>query len=133
MFKPVITTFRGKHNEAKSKALITLLDSKQKDQGGLTLKQLSIFSGVSYEYLKSRLGKWHEWKYVTRHVTKGRNRPGPIVAIAGEHRTKSGKENNYTSCSLPMLIIQRPTDSLFLIYRSSGLAYCPAFFYQLVI
>ena len=86
MFRPVIATFKGKHNEAKSKALIMLLDSKQKDQGGLTLKQLATVSGVSYEYLKSRLGKWHEWKYVRRHITKGRNRPvySYLIAIRGE-------------------------------------------------
>jgi hypothetical protein len=82
MFRPVIATFHGKHNECKSKALIILLDRKGKAQGGLTLKQLALASNVSYEYLKSRLGKWHEWQYVRRYITHGRNRPVYSYSIA---------------------------------------------------
>jgi hypothetical protein len=86
MQRLVIATFRGKHNEAKSKVLITLLDSKEKGYGGLTLKEIARESSVSYEYLKSRLGKWYQWKYITRHVTNGSTRPvySYSIAVRGE-------------------------------------------------
>jgi len=82
-YRPVIATFNGKHNQMKSKALIILLDRKQKELGGLTLKQLTIASSVSYEYLKARLGVWHGWRYVNRRVTtNGKNKPVFSYSIA---------------------------------------------------
>ena len=48
MFRSGIATFQGKHNEAKSKALITLLQTKERGYGGLTLRQLASQSSVSY-------------------------------------------------------------------------------------
>ena len=86
MFQPVIATFNGRHNEAKSKALITLLDYKEQGLGGLTLKELARQSSVSYEYLKSRLGKWYEWKYVTRRATVNVDRPVYSYSIAARGR-----------------------------------------------
>ena len=79
----MIATFNGKHNMMKSKALMILLDRRQKEQGGLTLKQLALSSSVSYEYLKARLGVWHGWKYVNRRVTtNGKNKPVFSYSIA---------------------------------------------------
>jgi len=91
MLKPVIATFRGKHNEAKSKALITLLDRKERGYGSLTLRELARESSVSYEYLKSRLGKWYQWKYVTRRVTDGSTRPvySYSITVRGESFVKT--------------------------------------------
>ena len=60
---PHIATFRGKHNKSKSKAFIILLRKKK-----LTLSQLAKASGVSYNYLGSRLWKWVEWGYLRRSV-----------------------------------------------------------------
>lgn len=82
MLKLVIATFRGKHNEAKSKALITLLDRKEQGDGSLTLRELARVSLVSYNYLKSRLGKWYQWKYITRRIANGKNRPVYTYSIA---------------------------------------------------
>ena len=59
-----------------------MLDSKQRGHSGLTLRELARESSVSYEYLKSRLGKWHQWKYVTRRVTNNGNRPVFTYSIA---------------------------------------------------
>ena len=75
VFKPVFATFKGKHNESKSKALLCLWDAKQRGLSGLSLKLLAFESSVSYAYLKARLGKWHSWGYVARYITKGRLRP----------------------------------------------------------
>ena len=82
MLRSGIATFHGKHNEAKSKALITLLGRKERGYGGLTLRELARESSVSYEYLKSRLGKWYQWKYITRRVTNGDIRPVYTYSIA---------------------------------------------------
>lgn len=75
--RPHEATFNGRHNACKSKALIVLYHRKYKlhQSTGLTLKELSRASGVSYSYLKSRLGKWVSWGYLLRKITNGTNRP----------------------------------------------------------
>lgn len=87
--RPHEATFHGKHNMAKSKALITLYHLKYKlaDTRGLTLKQLSIQSGVSYNTLKSSLGDWFLWKYVKRRAIEGSTRPkfAYVIGHRGEH------------------------------------------------
>jgi hypothetical protein len=87
--RPHEATFKGCHNSSKSKALIILYHRKHKllQTTGLTLKELSIASGSSYAYLKSRLAKWVEWKYITRKITVGTNRPVYSYSIVerGEH------------------------------------------------
>lgn len=87
--RPHEATFNGRHNLAKSKTLIVLYHLKHKlaDTRGLTLKQLSIQSGVSYNTLKSSLGDWFLWKYVKRRAIEGSTRPKFAYTIGrrGEH------------------------------------------------
>ncbi|MBA7647904.1 hypothetical protein ES703_55683 [subsurface metagenome] len=65
---PHKATFRGVHNAAKTKVLMVLYDRElQKGVStGLTARQLHFESGVNYDTLRSRLGKWHGWGYVSR-------------------------------------------------------------------
>ncbi len=81
---PHEATFNGIHNASKSKVLITLYHHRHKlgNNGGLSLRELSIYSGVPYSYLESRLGKWAKWKYVLRKVKMGGNRPVFCYEIA---------------------------------------------------
>lgn len=68
-----IATFRGIHNSAKAKTLIVLHDRlfTQGITTGLTVAQLYLVSGVNYDTLRSRLGKWHTWGYVSRQAKAG--------------------------------------------------------------
>jgi len=87
--RPHEATFNGRHNCCKSKTLVVLYHRKQKisETTGLTLRELSLASGVSYAYLKSRLAKWVEWKYLVRKMTDGINRPvySYLIGERGEH------------------------------------------------
>jgi len=60
--------FKGKHNASKCKILIVLYSRRfnHHDKTGLTLEQLHVVSGVSLEYLRSRITKWFSWKYIAR-------------------------------------------------------------------
>ena len=58
---PHIATFNGKHNRSKSKVFIVLIRKKR-----LSLSELAKASGVSYNYLSSRVSKWVEWGYLRR-------------------------------------------------------------------
>ena len=92
-YRPIRATFNGKHNACKSKAFIILLDRQQKGLGGLTLKQLALASSVSYQYLKSRLGVWHSWKYINRRVTTNGIKGKPVFSYSISARgTKFVKE-----------------------------------------
>jgi hypothetical protein len=87
--RPHEATFNGRHNACKSKALIVLYHRKYKlhQATGLTLKELSQASGVSYSYLKSRLAKWVEWDYLHRKI--GESNGGPVyfytISKRGKH------------------------------------------------
>lgn len=63
-----IATFRGCHNSAKVKVFILLWDRKYRlsIKSGFTAREIHDLTGVNYNYLKSRLGKWHKWHYLTR-------------------------------------------------------------------
>ena len=82
--RPHEATFNGCHNACKSKALITLYHWKKKLRAttGLSLKELAESSGVTYNYLGSRVAKWVEWGYLNRKVKMGGNRPVYCYYIA---------------------------------------------------
>lgn len=55
---------------------------------GLNVRDIHLQSGVDYDYLRSRLRKWHEWGYLNRKpVDTGKGRPVYAYTIArrGEH------------------------------------------------
>ena len=70
---PHIGTFRGKHNASKSKILLICYHQKFMLHSAIALsaRELAETSGVSYGYLKKRLAKWVEWKYLLRKATAG--------------------------------------------------------------
>ncbi len=72
-----IASFSGRHNMCKSKTLIALYKHKfeMQQSSGLSLRELARSSGVSYMFLKSRLGIWTRWKYIIRKVRDDGNRP----------------------------------------------------------
>jgi len=75
MPKRHIATFRGKHNASKAKTFIVLYDAMF-TQGitiGFSVGQLYLLSGVPYGTLKSSLGRWHSWQYVSRRAREGDN------------------------------------------------------------
>lgn len=63
-----VANFKHKSNSAKSRVLILLYHRlfTLKVSSGLTCRQLSDQSGVSFFYLKHRLGKWTDWHYLLR-------------------------------------------------------------------
>jgi len=89
-YQPHLASFNGIHNASKTKALIILDHYKHKLRlsTGLNVRQLHSESGVNYDYLRSRLGKWFKWKYVSRRAhDDGTGRPMFYYTIAarGEH------------------------------------------------
>ena len=87
---PHIATFRGKHNASKSKILLICYHQKFMEQStiGFSARELAEISGVSYSYLKKRLSKWVEWKYLLRKATAGpHGKPVFVYSIAtrGSH------------------------------------------------
>ena len=89
-YKSRFATFRGSHNASKTKTLIILHHHKYnlKLSTGLNVRQLHSESGVNYDYLRSRLGKWFKWKYVSRRAhDDGNGRPMfyYTITVRGEH------------------------------------------------
>lgn len=88
--RPHKASFHGIHNASKSKVLIVLywLKNTVGDNTGLSVKELAEKSGCNYDYLKTRLGKWHDWRYVSRRAV-GQVVGRPIykysIAQRGEH------------------------------------------------
>lgn len=88
--RPHKATFHGIHNATKSKVLIVLywLKNTVGDNTGMSAIELSEKAGVNYNYLKTRIGKWHDWKYVSRRAV-GQSKGRPIyrytIAQRGEH------------------------------------------------
>jgi len=66
-----IAGFKGKHNESKCKVLMVLwnLQHVQGNRRGLTSLEIHQSSGVSYEYLLTRLHIWacRKWNYLKRY------------------------------------------------------------------
>ena len=79
----------GSHNLSKAKVFIILSCLKHnKVNTGLNAQQISLSSGVSYAYLLSRLGKWHQWGYLNRRAAgsdKGRAIYNYSIAKRGEY------------------------------------------------
>ena len=89
-YRTHLASFNGIHNASKTKTLIILdhYKYKLKSNTGLNVRQLHLESGVNYNYLRSRLGKWFKWKYVSRRAhDDGSGRPMFYYTIAdrGEH------------------------------------------------
>ena len=89
-YRPHIATFSGVHNASKAKVLIILNHRKYnlRLSTGLNVRQLHLESGVNYNYLRSRLGKWFKWKYLSRKAyDDGNGRPMfyYTIAVRGEH------------------------------------------------
>ncbi len=63
-----VAGFAGSHNAAKSRSLLVLYHRlfTLKTSSGLTCRQLSDQSGVTFGYLKHRLSKWITWHYLLR-------------------------------------------------------------------
>jgi predicted ArsR family transcriptional regulator len=65
--RPHEAYFRGKYNASKAKVLIYLLYLHRKgDRSGKTAQQIHDATGVSFEYLKSRLTFWYHINYLRR-------------------------------------------------------------------
>ena len=89
-YRSHFATFRGVHNASKTKVLIILYLRKYqlRLKTGLNVRELHTQSGVNYDYLRSRLGTWCEWEYVSRRAyDDGTGRPMFYYTIAprGEH------------------------------------------------
>lgn len=86
---PHEATFKGKHNACKAKTLIVLYHRKNKlnHKTGLSITELTDATGVSYNYLGSRLAYWHRWGYILRHIKQGNTRPvySYSIALRGSH------------------------------------------------
>lgn len=88
--KPHIATFNGVHNASKTKVFIVLYHLKHKLglNIGLNVLDLHLQSGVNYDYLRTKLGKWHEWGFLSRKPVdsgKGRAVYTYMIAKRGEH------------------------------------------------
>jgi hypothetical protein len=75
--RPHEAHFLGKHNASKAKAIIYLEFLYRKGyKSWLTANQIHNETGVSFEYLKSRLTYWYRIRYLKRGVidqSKGRS------------------------------------------------------------
>ena len=67
--------FRGIHNFSKTKAFLVLYDRKvhRGIDTGLGVRDLHLESGVSYDYLRTKLVKWAKWGYLNRRPVEGKN------------------------------------------------------------
>ena len=71
-------SFNGKHDRVKAKVYLYLWVHKYQfhQEGGLTLSEIHWETGVNYNYLRSKAGKWEEWGFVTRRaIIRTRQRP----------------------------------------------------------
>ena len=64
-------TFKGSHNSVKSKVLIYLLHRYKRGLGGLSAREIALYTGVKLSSLKSLLNRWVTWHYVQRRVSVG--------------------------------------------------------------
>lgn len=82
-------SFDNHHNASKSKVFIVLYHRKftLRDNTGLSARQLADHTGVSYNYVRSRIIKWTAWGYVKRSTEIVDNRPLLVYTIAdrGKH------------------------------------------------
>ena len=61
-------SFRGRHNEVRSKCWLVLLDRYLAgDRRGLSARELAEHTGVSVSTLYVLLGRWYRWCYVLRN------------------------------------------------------------------
>lgn len=87
--KPHLAIFNDRHNGSKCRVLIVLYHRKYKlkDTTGLGVGELHRQSGVNYDYIKSRVTKWVEWKYLERKVRDNKaGRPLYVYTLAERGR-----------------------------------------------
>ena len=64
------------------------MEENKSKKPGLNARQLHSESGVNYDYLRSRLGKWFKWGYVSRRAHDDRTGKPMFyytIATRGEH------------------------------------------------
>ncbi len=88
--KPHIATFNDVHNASKTKVFIVLYHRKNRLglNTGLNVRDIHLQSNVDYDYLRTRMSKWHEWGYLSRRPVdsgKGRAVYTYMIAKRGEH------------------------------------------------
>lgn len=93
--------FVGKRNSCKGKVLIILYHFKDKY---LTARQIHEYTGVSYEYLETRLSFWYNIRYINRKpLSRAKGQPVWTYQIAerGKHfvdfRMPQDSHNTYVS------------------------------------
>ena len=59
-----VPTFRGKHNEVKSKCLLLLYNRYLDNQKGFKLAELVKMGGFNYKSLSVLLSRWIKWQYI---------------------------------------------------------------------
>lgn len=108
--KPHFASFDEVHNASKAKALIILYHRRYKlnQASGLSLGELYHASGVGYNYLKSRIGKWCEWQYIRKTVKVQNNKP--CYAYSIDERGK-----HFIEDILPTEWLQKYVDSIKLL------------------
>ncbi len=113
---PHKATFKGVHNAVKTKVLMVLYD-RELQKGistGLTARQLHFESGVNYDTLRSELGKWHSWGYVSR---RGKD-DGQGRAIWHYYLAARGK--HFLENRVPAKVLKRYQSELQAWWRSRG-------------
>lgn len=86
MIVPVehVAKFNGKNNASKSKVLIFL---EKNFERYFSTKDISLWTGVNYEYLTQRLSFWWKIRYVNRKAKGGdKGRPIWVYQIAERGR-----------------------------------------------
>jgi predicted ArsR family transcriptional regulator len=71
-----IASFNGRHNHIKAACLLVLYHRRERlgILTGLDCAELAAQAGVDANYIRSKVGKWTEWKYVNQKA--GNNRTG---------------------------------------------------------
>jgi hypothetical protein len=82
--RPHLAWFSPTHNSSRMKVYIVLYDRNhhQGDATGMSTGQLRVATGVSSNYLSSRLGKWVKWGFLKRAVGVVNGRATFVYSLA---------------------------------------------------
>jgi hypothetical protein len=69
-----VVSFLGKHNRTRCLAWLVLYDNYLGHKGGLTLRELTRLTGISYGSLSVSIVKWVRWRYIGYEPRKGGRR-----------------------------------------------------------
>jgi hypothetical protein len=87
-YKQSIASFRGRNNRTKTKILTFLNDRATRgNKKYFTAVELVLYCGVNRNYLRCRIGKWYDWRYLKRRPVQKDNTLMYEYAIAerGKH------------------------------------------------